>query len=156
MGSTTGWCYIEDAVIKHTGVATFKKHKDEKPGKKFFDFQNWLIEFNGVDEVFYEIVPQVASRAAGETYHGMLAMLHTFNYSLGLRCCGIYANSWKKEFTGNGHSKKIDVCKQAIDLGWKRGEVGTDKLNDEADSIGIAYALLQKRGVKLRFEGDDD
>ena len=151
LGSNTGWCYLEDGKIINSGVATFKKHKDEKPGKKFFEFQNFLIDFNGVDEIYYEIVPRTMSRYAAEVYHGFLAILHVFNYSMDIRCSGIYSGTWKKEFTGKGNAKKHEVCKQAIDIGWLNGKAGTDQKNDEADSIGVAFAIQQKRGITVTF-----
>ena len=50
----------------------------------------------------------------------------------------------KKEFTGSGKAKKIDICARAHHLGWLGGEVGTDKAHDEADAFALAHITLER------------
>lgn len=46
---------------------------------------------------------------------------------------------------------KIYVCNKLIEMGWKNGEHDTDKNHDEADAIGVAFALMKKRNQELKF-----
>lgn len=153
LGTNLGWCLIEGEKIIDSGVTVLRHSTSEPHGVIYTRFMNFLADerFADVDELFYEQVARHVSRHSAEMYYGLLAHLKVHKHAVRARMAGLYPPTWKKTFTGNGHAKKVEVCNQAIDLGWKNGTPNTDEKNDEADAIGIAFAIFDQRGVDLSF-----
>jgi len=150
LGTNMGWCLGEDSVIVASAVEVFGA-KDAHPGHRFLKFQNWLLQFNGVNEIYYEDVPRYVSKNNARVYCGFLAVLQIYSLATGTRLTCMKANSVKKEFTGNGRAEKADMCEAALKLGWANGEYGGSLNHDEADAIGIFYAIEKRRGNEVRF-----
>lgn len=150
LGTNLGWCFIQDAEYRYSGMLELPKHKDN-PGLHFLRFQNWLEKFRGVSEVMYEEVPRFESKASAQVYCGQRAVLHIFRAQHGMRLTNIKSNSVKKEFTGNGSAPKELTCKVAHQLGWMHGHPDTDIDHDEADAIALTWVILKRRGAMLNF-----
>ena len=150
LATSCGWCFISDAEYRYSGVLDLPKHS-ANPGLHFLKFQNWLQDFRGVDEIFYEDVPRFESKAAAQVYCGQRAILHVFRVTHGIRVTSIKSNSVKKEFAGNGNAPKELMCKVAHALGWLHGHPDTDIDHDEADAFATAYVILQRRGVTMQI-----
>lgn len=148
LGSTIGWAICRDAKIMHSGTHSFSA-KDSHPGHRFLHFQNWLHDFAGVNEIIYEDVPRFESAGAAKVYCGFLAVLQIFCLVNGVRITGIKASSVKKEFTGKGNAKKIQMCAQCHALGWQNGLEGTELDHDEADAIATLVVVMARREVQV-------
>lgn len=148
LGSTIGWAICQDKIIKHSGTHTFFS-KDSHPGHRFLHFQNWLVDFIGVNEIIYEDVPRFESAAAAKVYCGFLAVLQIFCLANGIRITGIKASSVKKDFTGKGNAKKEVMCERCHALGWQNGKPGTLLDHDEADAIATMIVVMARRGVEV-------
>lgn len=151
LGSNMGWCLIKDNQILYSGVAHHKPKLETKKGTKFRDFQLWIEEFGNLDEIWYEEVLFVTSRNQMLIWAGYLAILQIYGVTANIPVVGVSPGAWKKAFTGNGAAKKPEICNKAIELGWKNGEYNTEKNNDEADAIGIAFAMMASRDKELEF-----
>ncbi len=156
LGNSLGWALIEDNVIVASGVALLSKSSIEHPGKKFLRFQDWLLEFNGVDEIIFEDVRFFQGYYARRTWDGYFTTLSMFTASTGIRMSSITTSKWKKIFCDKGNADKKYICAECHKRGWKNGIPGTDNNNDEADSIAIAYAIFKTRDIEIRFEEDVD
>ena len=150
LATSTGWCLIQDAQYRYSGLIPLPKHS-EYPGLMFVKFLNWLQDYRGVDEIFFERVPRFESRFSAEVYCGLLGVLHIFRLTHDIRLTSIKSKTAKMIFTGNGNAEKTVVCKVAHWLGWQGGHPDTDINHDEAEAIAIAYSLLHKRNVELIF-----
>lgn len=151
LATTCGWCFVSDAQYRYSGVLHLPDHKVH-PGMRFLKFKNWLHDFRGVSEIFYEDVPRFESAKAARVYCGLLSEVQVFCLVHGIRLTSIKANSVKKEFTGNGSAPKELMCKVAHDLGWQHGHPDTDIDHDEADALATAWVILQRRGVGLNIQ----
>lgn len=150
IGTTMGWAVGRNAVIEASAVISWK-FPNAHPGLKFIKFNNWLLKFRGVDEIFYEDVPRFMSRDAARVYNGFLAVLEMFAAANNIRLSKMLAPSVKKEFTGKGRADKLTMCEFAHNLGWAGGKKGTDECHDEADACAIYYAILKRRGHEVTF-----
>ncbi len=148
LGSTVGWAICKNAQIKHSGTHNFSA-KDSHPGHRFLHFQNWLVDFIGIDEIIYEDVPRFESAGAAKVYCGFLAVVQMFCLGNGIRITGIKASSVKKSFTGKGNAKKEEMCAQCHSLGWQNGELGTILDHDEADAIATMIVVMARREVQV-------
>lgn len=152
LGTSFGFATISDGVLKTSGVVKLPP-ADPHPGHRFIKFGQWLSSQKKVKEIFYEIVPRFESAKSARVYCGLLAMVQMFCLQHGIKLTGIYPTSVKLEFTGNGHAKKPLMCEVAHKLGWKGGHPATDIDHDECDAIACAWVILNRRDVKLNFEG---
>lgn len=150
LGTNTGWCLVKDGVIKFSGCLSLPA-SESHPGHRFLKFSNWLQQFRGVNEVFYEDVPRFESAKAARVYCGLLCIVQMFCLTQGLRMTNIKSNTVKKDFTGNGNADKRKMCEVAHKIGWKGGHKETDIGHDEADAIACAFVILQRRGVDVRM-----
>jgi len=64
----------------------------------------------------------------------------------------IHVNTVKKEFTGNGHAKKEEICRVAHRLGWTHGHPDTDTDHDEADALAIIWVHLTRNEMNPTLE----
>ena len=148
LGTNCGWCLVKNGVIRFSGVVALPA-SDSHPGHRFTKFQNWLQEFRGVNEIFYEDVPRFESAAAARVYCGLLAFVQVFCLVQGIRLTNIKPNSVKMEFTGKGNADKKRMCEVAHKLGWKGGHKDTDIGHDEADAIACAVVIMNRRNVQV-------
>lgn len=148
LGSTIGWAICQGAKIGYSGTKCFSA-KDSHPGHRFLHFQNWLYDFSGVNEIIYEDVPRFESAGAAKVYCGFLAVLQIFCLANRVRLTGIKSNSVKKEFTGKGNAKKIEMCARCHLIGWKNGKEGTELDHDEADAIAALMVVMSRREVQV-------
>lgn len=150
IGTTMGWAIARDGVIEASSVKSFFI-ANAHPGAKFSKFNNWLVKFRNVDEIFYEDVPRFMSRDAGRVHNGFLAFLQAFADGNRIRLTKLLNSSVKKEFTGSGRATKERMCECAHNLGWAGGKKGTDVCHDEADAIAVYYAIMKRRGYEVTF-----
>lgn len=151
LGTTCGWCLVKDGVARFSGTLALPGPK-EHPGRRFLRFGNWLNDFRGVNEIFYEDVPRFESAKAARVYCGLLSILQVFCLQHGIRMSSIKSNSVKKEFTGNGNAKKPVMCQVAHRLGWRGGHPGSDVDHDEADAIACAWVVLKRRECEMAID----
>lgn len=150
LATSAGWCYIEGTEYLYSGVLSLKDQGGHG-GLRFLKFQNWLHDYRGVNEIFYEKIDRFESGDAAKVYCGLRAILLLFSLQHGIQVHGLTPKTIKKHFTGNGNASKELVCKVAHQLGWKHGELDTDIDHDEADAIALAYAILERREQELVF-----
>lgn len=150
LGTNLGWCLVQGGQYRFSGTLNLPDSKMD-PGLRFVKFQNWLQDFRGVNEIYYEDVPRFESKWSAMAYCGLLAILMVFRLTHGIRVTCIKSNSVKKEFTGNGNADKQHMCKVAHKLGWPGGHPGTDIDHDEADAVATAWVILKRKGVEMRF-----
>lgn len=150
IGTTMGWAIAKDGIIEASSIKSFFIASGH-PGAKFAKFNNWLVKFRNVDEIFYEDVPRFMSRDAGRVHNGFLAFLQAFAHGNNIRLTKLLNSSVKKEFTGDGRAKKERMCECAHNLGWTGGKKGTELCHDEADAIAVYYAIMKRRGVEVTF-----
>lgn len=151
LGSDMGWAFIKNGIICQSGVVRMVK-KDLHAGHRFMKFQNWLNNFIGVNEIFYEDVMRFESGASAKSYCGYLAILQLFCLVHRIRLVGIKPTSVKMEFAGKGNANKADMCNVAHRLGWKGGHLHTDLAHDECDAIACGWVLLKRRGIEPEFK----
>ncbi len=152
LGTNLGWCLVKNGVIVQSGVFPLKT-KSEKPGSKLSRFENdFLRRFVGVSEIVYEEVAFVSYEYQHRLYSALWGIVSMFTYRHNIRLIGINASTVKKQFTGDGHAKKVAVCEQAHRMGWKHGEPGTDLDHDEADAIALGVVNLGRRGIVAQFK----
>ncbi len=150
LGTTTGFAYVQDGVLKASGTVVLPDHKTH-PGLRFLKLHNFLQPFRKVREIMYEDVPRFESAKAAKVYCGLLSLVQLFCALHGIRMTAIQSNSVKKEFTGNGNAKKALMCKVAHGMGWRGGHPDTDIDHDECDALATVAVVLKRRNVELIF-----
>lgn len=158
LGSSLGWAIVRDSVLMASGTQKFPG--GEKIGEALSDFtKRFLIKYVKVDEIFFEDVRFLNNRNHMMSHFGYKCALYTFSYETGIPLTGITPSDWKRVLTGKSHGgekgmEKYRICKYLHEMGWTGGLYGTDKSNDEADSIAIAAAILKLRGGDLKIRLD--
>lgn len=147
LGTSLGWAFAKDGVISQYGMLKLTT-KDTHPGHRFLKFNNFLCNFVGVKEIFYEDVPFFESAYSARSYAGLLAFLQVFCLVNKIRLVGVTPTAVKKEFTGRGNANKRDMCSVCHKLGWRGGYAETDIDHDIADAIALAFVLFKRRGVE--------
>lgn len=143
LGSTVGWALGRDGVIEKSGEAVLSA-KDSHPGHRWLRFEDWLYEHKDVDEILYEDVMFYGSAHTARVYCGLLAMLQRFALVHRIRLRTMGPKVIKKEFTGNGNAKKVDMVETAMNLGWKNGKRGTEHNNNECDAIALLWVVYTR------------
>lgn len=154
IGTTCGWAFSKGGKIVAWGVQDFKVRGDDphSSGNRFMKFYNWLNDFGGVDEVYYERVGGFQlSQGADEVYYGMLAVIRMFCAGYRIPLVGMHTSTLKHQFTGNGRAKKDEMCALAHRLGWTGGRVGTDQDHDACDAIALIFCIQKGFGVEITF-----
>ena len=158
IGTTLGWAEALDSVIVRSGSIKLK-NTDERWGTaiaRLWDFLTQLVTAPEYAKDFklefaYEIVNFHESIHSAHAFGRILGQVEKFteygNWSFVSYNVGVI----KKNFTGKGNAKKIDMCARCHQLGWKGGRVGTDKDNDEADAIAILAVHLAGRNKHIEF-----
>lgn len=154
IGTSCGWAFAKDGVIKAWGVEKFSVSRDESngSGRRLIRFHNWLQDFCGVSEVFYERAgSNFRNAGANEAHYEMRGIVRMFCYGSSIPLLDMHNATLKKEFTGSGRAEKAEMCAIAHRLGWTGGEVGTDLDNDAADACALIYCILRNRGIEATF-----
>lgn len=155
IGTTLGWAYSSDGKIKNWGVEVFPS-KSEDPhgqGRRLLKFWNWLTDWNGVHEVYFEEVHHGHHQGnqAAATYFGMLGILRMFCAGANIPLIGRHTGTLKRDFTGNGRAEKEDMCAQAHRMGWRGGEKGTAFDHDACDACALIVTIQRERNNFIEF-----
>jgi len=158
LGASCGWALIKDSVVVASGTRKFPKTQVD--GENLYKFCNsFLNQFIGIDEVFYERVDFVKHRSHAKSFFNFEGALLQFIYATKVRSSCLTPSEWKKLLTGKSYdgkmkNEKLRLCNFLHGMGWQGGRPGTDEGDDEADALGLAAALLKKRGQELKFSVD--
>lgn len=154
IGTTCGWAFSKGQKIIAWGVHDFKVRRRDTnaPGHRLIEFYNWLADFGGVDEVYYESVAGFqSSQGADKVYYGMLGVIEMFCAGYDIPLIGMHTTTLKHQFTGNGRAKKDEMCALAHRLGWTGGRVGTDQDHDACDACALIICIQKRYGVEITF-----
>lgn len=155
IGTHTGWGIVEGSRIVQSGVRDFSVKSTEHIGKRGIKFANFLTSLGHFDEIYFEKIQFTGKynvSDGGELYKGFMMLLNMHCYSFGIHAFGVWPGTLKKNFTGDGHAKKEQMCAQAHALGWKGGLPGTAFCDDEADALALLLTELPRRyGLKIIF-----
>lgn len=127
-------------------------------GHRLRRFYNWLNDFGGVSEVYYEIsgIPAGSgarnrSVASNEVQIQLKGILSMFCACYRIPMTGMHNATLKKSFTGYGRADKEDMCRFAHNLGWPGGVPGTAMDHDAADAIALIVCIEKENGNAVRF-----
>jgi len=152
LGSSFGWALAHNGKIVESGIVNLYS-KDTHPGTRFTRFHNWLAtKGKGVKHIVYEKISRFESADSAKVHCGLLALTQMYCLNAGKRMTALHVNTVKKEFTGNGHAKKEEICRTAHRLGWKGGHLDTDVDHDEADAIAIMWVHLTRNELNPILE----
>lgn len=163
LATTCGWGYASGNKIQAWGVESFSVKNDSPhaAGLRLQKFWNWLAEWSGVDEIYYEEVHHGhhLGNDAAATYFGMLGILRMFVAGNRIPLIGMHTSTLKFDFVGEkenrsgpkGRVTKEDMCAQAHRLGWRGGEVGTAFDHDACDACALIVCIQRKRGNYVEF-----
>jgi len=155
IGTNLGWAFAKDGVITAWGVEDFRLKGDEHngSGRRLIQFHNWLQDFCGVDEVFYERVgANMRNAGANQSHFEMRGILSMFCYGSGIPLLDVHNITLKKKFAGHGRATKEEMCATAHHLGWNGGIKGTGQDHDAADAVALIFCLLRDRGIQVTFK----
>ena len=162
LGSTIGFAIGKNGIVQQSGeVALFDKARTH-PGRRLLRFQEWLYEncismqgdqpVRKVHEILFEEVTMFfKGHSAAIMYGRMLGQLEVFSLAHGIPLRSLPVGTIKKDFTGNGSSKKEAMCDVAMNLGWKNGTRGTRNNDNECDAIALYWVVCMRRGIKPSF-----
>lgn len=153
LATKTGWAIWEDGYITDSGTANFTLKKDDHYYQRYVMFNKFLGEHKHSHEILFEFPGFLKHLAYQRSFFGMLGVLELFTGTHGIDQEHITPKALKLGFCGSGNATKEDMCAKAHSYGWINGELGTKKDNDEADAIGILYAILLKRGLQVEYDG---
>lgn len=164
-GSIIGYCDIKDNVIIESGEADFRAYKGEVEAGNFLRFWSWLQQYANVKEIFFEKVDFIVNRQHAEAFLGFETITKVFCAANNIPFVWLTVNDWKKELTGHcrvGQKKdapelpknyeKLRICAKLHSLGWRGGEIGTHKNNNECDACAVAFAIYKVRLKELSFK----
>lgn len=151
LGTNTGWVDIQDANALRSGVLHLPGPIGH-PGRRFIEFQNFIVQFKDYQHIFYEDVPRFESAKAARVYCGLLCIVQMFSLRYGIALTNAKSNVVKKQFTGIGNCQKELVCEVAHKLGWKGGHPLTRNDHDEADAIACAWTILNDSNIELKLD----
>jgi hypothetical protein len=153
----TGWAISEGNKIVASGVRDFSIKNFHHKGKRGIMFYNFLVSLGHIDEIFYESI-QFGGGFKGKTgkwvnptndgrelYHGFLMLVNMFAAGFGVESTPVHPSTLKKQFAGNGHATKTDMCDAARSHGWKGGTPGSALHDDEADAIALLITQVKSK-----------
>jgi Holliday junction resolvasome RuvABC endonuclease subunit len=163
LGTNMGWAILRADDRVESGALNIAPGTAQGRGSRFIKLYNWLLgvkrnhpelDFIAFEDVIFigQRVDEKTGKSENHTtqplilYGGHLATVLLFAELQRIRVEGFAVGTIKKQFTGSGKAKKVDVIKQCQLLGFR------PQSEDEADAIAILH-VATKRCPVLTMSG---
>lgn len=139
IGTKLGWALLAEGQVR-SGTFDMVPRDGEGVGIRFLRFRReFLSNFRGVREVYFEEVRRHEGTHAAHIYGGLWAILCAWCEENAIPYRGVEVSAWKKHIGCKGNAAKPEVMDAII----RRGFEPTGY--DEADALGIlSYARKQR------------